>query len=179
MGSALESKIIASAENKQKTPVDISIRLIEAFKILRKYNIDTLGVFLDSIKDMDEKGLWRLDRELCLWYSFLFLHHCGQATNDKNIAIEAAKAFYEYLDGEVLDKNLLKVSVQDKIMIRFKPYSEALNKSDPTWYLSKELGRIILGEEYKSIENMISLGNYVDYISKQISDIVSRVLESY
>lgn len=149
-----------SKKKKDKLPLDeFATGLTTWFKKLKKDDIETLEKCSESVKDMSQDELMKLDWELIILDMFIITYCCRLMINDEKMSDKIIDIFHEYVYEEMLKdmESIAGSAFQEEIKIKYEAYFEAMKTKDSLWNLCKELGKNIYGESFQSAMEMGAL----------------------
>jgi hypothetical protein len=154
--------------------------LWEAFRRMRKCNIETYGKFSESVKEMNEEELMKLDWELSILDMFIITYCCRLHVADEGICNETLDKLHEFVYGDFLkiDK-MLAYTFQEESKIKYQLYFEAFRSDDPFHILCKNVGKNIYGKEVYDAITLYALRIYIEANLKYMTDIIENITKKY
>ena len=123
--------------------------LWETFRRIRKCNIETYGKFSESIKEMNEEELMKLDWELSILDMFITTYCCRLYLEDERICNETLDKLHAFVYGDFLriDK-MLAYTFQEESKIKYQSYFEVLRSDNSFHGLCKAKAFVSAEKEY-------------------------------
>ena len=171
----IKSKFIKTISVEQ-----FAAALWEAFRRRRKRNIETYGKFEETVKDMNEKELMKLDWELSIVDMFIITYCCHLYLTDEEICDETLDILHKfvYSDFSQIDK-MLAYTFQEESKIKYKAYTDALRSEKSFYSLCKELGKNIYMKEVYDAIILNALRFYIESGLRYVTDSINGILKDY
>jgi len=154
--------------------------LLKAFKRLRRKNVETLSILIDSIKSMNQEEMVRLDWELSILDAYIVLHLSSEMVKDQAKSKRVGQAFFERLEADVLNNPAWANYFREGTGSRYKSYFDDLVSSeapsDRLESLYNEVADHIFGEQNRGSPKRWGLGVYSEAHSEYVKSHVSDVL---
>jgi len=147
---------------------------------MRKQNIQTFGKLSESVNEMNEDELMKLDWELSIVDMFITTYCCRLHLADESICDETLDAFHKliYSDFSQTDK-MLAYTFQEESQIKYQAYFWALRSEKSFLSLCKEVGKNIFGKEVHDATTLNALRLYIESNLKYVTDIIESILKKY
>lgn len=148
---------------------------------MRKCNIETYGKFSDSVKDMNEEELMKLDWELSIVDMFVITYCCRLYLADKGgICDETLDMFHRFVYNDLsqIDK-MLAYTFQEESKIKYQAYFDGIGSENSFYRLCKELGKNIYRKEIYDAITLNALRVYVEANLRYVTDIIKGILKKY
>lgn len=173
-------KYIKSKFSKTISVEQFAAGLWEAFRKMRKRNIETYRKLSESVKDMNEEDLMKLDWELSIVDMFITTYCCRLYLTDEGICDETLYTFHRfaYSDFSQVDK-MLAYTFQEESKIKHQAYFEAIRSENSFHSLCKELGKNIYRKEVSDSITLNALRVYIEANLKLVTDIIEGILKKY
>ncbi len=154
--------------------------LWEAFRRMRKCNIETYGKFSETVKEMNEEELMKLDWELSILDMFITTYCCRLYLADEGICDETLDKLHEfvYSDFGRIDK-MLAHTFQEESKIKYQSYFEALRSDNSFHGLCKNVGKNIYGKEVCDAITLYALRIYIEANLRYMNDIIKNIMKKH
>jgi len=171
-------KYIKSKFNKTISVEQFAAGLWEAFRRMRKGNIETYGKLSESVKDMNEEDLMKLDWELSIIDMFITTYCCRLFLTDEGICDATLDKFHRFVYGDFsqVDK-MLAYTFQEESKVKYQAYFEAIRFEKSFHSLCKELGKNIYNKEVYDAITLNALRVYIEANLRYVTDIIKGILE--
>jgi len=157
--------------------------LLKAFKRLRRKNVETLSILIDSIRGMNQEEMIRLERELSILDAYIILHDSSLLIKDEAKSRKVTQSFYKGLFEDVLSGPDWISHFQEGTKIRYKSYFDDLALSAASENhlenLYNQVADNIFGEQDKGSTKRWGLGVYAGAHSEYIKSFISDVLRKF
>ncbi len=173
-------KYIKSKFSKTISVEQFAAVLWDAFQRMRKCNIETYGKFSESVKDMNEEELMKLDWELSIVDMFITTYCCRLYLTDEGICDETLDIFHKFVcsDFSQIDK-VLAYTFQEESKIKYQAYFDALRSEKSLYNLCKELGKNIYKKEVYCAVTLKALRVYIEANLRYVTDIINGILKKF
>ena len=173
-------KYIKRKFNKTISVEQFAAGLWEAFRRMRKGNIETYGKLSESVKNMNEEDLMKLDWELSIVDMFITAYCCRLYLTNKGIRDETLDKFHRfvYSDFSQIDK-MLAYTFQEESKIKYQAYFEAIRSEKSFHSLCKELGKDIYRKDVYDAITLNALRVYIEAHVRYVTDIIKGILRKH
>lgn len=173
--------ILNYIKSKFRNPISVeqfAAYLWEAFRRMRKRNIETYGKFSEDVKDMNREELVKLDWELSILDMFLTTYCCRLYITDEAICDDALNKFHGFVYSEFskIDK-ILAYTFQEESKIKYQAYFEAIRSDGSFNSICKELGKNIYEKEVYDAIRLYALRIYIEANFRFATDVIKGILK--
>jgi hypothetical protein len=173
-------KFIKSKFRKAISVEQLAAYLWEAFRRMRKRNIETYGKFDKSVKEMNQDDLMKLDWELSILDMFITTYCCRLHLTDKKICDASLDRFHGFVYNDFLQiDKVLAYTFQEESKIKYQEYFDALRSEKSFHSLCKELGKNIYGEEVYSAIRLYALRIYIEANLRFVTTFLEGILKEF
>jgi len=147
---------------------------------MRKRNIETYGKLSESVKEMNEDELMKLDWELSILDIFVTTYCCRLHLVDEGVCNETLSKLYKFVYGDFLSiDKMLAYTFQEESKIKYQSYFEALRSDNSFHSLCKNVGKNIYGKVVYDAITLNALRIYIEANLKYVTNIIKNITKKY